>query len=135
VPDRPSYATFGVGCAGSAGTPELQLVNLPALGTTFRVDLVNLPATAGFAYFVVGFSNTVWNSTPLPLDLAILGMPGCTGYVSADGSVLRPAAGGASWSLPLPNNPSLAGLRFYVQGVSLQQSPFTVSNAGEALIW
>lgn len=135
VPDRASFATFGEGCAGSAGVPQLSASTLPTLGGTYTLDLVNLPTTGGLAAFVTGLSNTVWNGLPLPLALASIGLPGCTDYVSVDATVLRgTTAGGAFFQLTIPNNPSLAGITFFNQALSIG-STLAVSNAGQALIY
>jgi hypothetical protein len=130
-PARPSYALFG------SGAVALSSVSLPALGTTFTVSANGMAASSGFAWFVLGFSNTNWLSMTLPLDLAVFGFPGSTGYVSVDFSTLQPVAGGSSsWSLGLPNNPALAGVRFFNQAIELTSGGSLVfSNAGQGFVF
>ena len=115
-----SYSTFGVGCPGSNGTPTLNPLGVPALGQPFSVNVTNLPAGGGVAYMVLGFSNTGWNGQPLPLNLAAFGLsPACSGLVSVDdGNLLLHPSGTATWSIPIPNNPALAGFGFYNQAAS-----------------
>jgi Galactose oxidase, central domain len=136
-PDQASYALFGAGCPGSAGVPDLSALSLPAVGTTFSLQLANLAATPGLAYFAFGLSNTTWIGMPLPRSLASFGMPGCTGYVSVDGGALvGTTAGGALWSLAIPSSPALSGTRFFTQAISIEGAGgLAVSNAGAALMW
>jgi hypothetical protein len=131
-----SFTTFGTGCAGSAGTPQLAAApySLPWLGDTFTMRLTNLPAQPAAMFF--GVSKTSWGAFSLPLALGPFGMPGCTLYVSVDLVVgLSVTSGVATLALPVPNLPSLVGLSLYAQGVVV--SPATnsvglvVSNAGD----
>jgi hypothetical protein len=108
---------FGAGC----GAPPLVLQpaagNLPLPGQPFVSVLAVPPATTA-AFLAAGFSDRTIGATPLPLDLAPFGMPGCTLY--QDLSVLalpcQLAGTTASQSLSIPNTTSLAGLRLYLQG-------------------
>lgn len=107
----------GVGCQGTLATaPRLFASALPAIGGTVSLGLAGLPAsTAGFLF--LGFNDKTFGGLPLPLDLALLGMPGCPlsqdvlfgfGY-AAD------ASGAAAQVLPVPNDPALAGLPAFWQ--------------------
>lgn len=135
-----SWSAFGSGCAGSNGVPVLapQAGSLPQNGTTFTLEIGNLPAGGGFAFLALGFDNTLWSGLPLPLDLTSFGLPGCTGYVRVDASVLLGhAAGTASHDIPIPGG--LDGVTFYQQGLSLDPAAGNalggaVSNAGTAVI-
>lgn len=135
-----SYTTFGSGCAGSNGVPALQPQNVPALGSAFRLDVVNLPAGGGVAVLVLGLSNSSWNSLPLPLDLTIIGLPGCTALCSVDfTTLLFHASGLATWTLPVPNLPTLGGMQFFNQAVSLDAAAprpvgAALSNGGHGVI-
>lgn len=132
APPTATYVTFGSGCPGSAGVPTLQPQNLPALGTTFHLDVGNLPAGGGVAWLVLGISNTQWNGLPLPLPLGSLGLQGCTAYCSADtGALLLHTNGTARWYLPLPSVPTLSGMQFYNQALSLD--PLAANPLGVAL--
>ena len=66
----------------------------------------------------MGFSKTSWGGIPLPYDLSNLGFWNCTQFISLDFTIALVNNGGvATWAIPVPNNPSLIGLSFYVQGV------------------
>ncbi len=108
---------FGSGCKGSSGNlPEISWQGAPSVGSTdFKLVLRNGPA-AGAVILFLGASNTRWDSTSLPLDLAILGMTGCELLVSPDLSLRGSATGGKSVaSLPIPNDPRLRGANVYAQ--------------------
>ncbi len=117
-----SYVPFGAGCSGPGGAPVLAAdgYSLPWLGTSFTARASNLPSTvAGLMY--TGFSRTSWGGNPLPFDLSILGMTGCPLLVSADVPFPLTATppGAATWTLPIPNTPSLAGVEFFNQAIVL----------------
>lgn len=138
--DQPaSYATYGRGCAGSAGVPQLASTARPWLGEAFRVRFNQLPASAVAATVTLGVSNRNWLGVPLPLSLAGLGMPGCDLLASAEFTLTVPAsAGAASLALSLCACPELAGLAFYQQGFVLDASAnaagVVVSNAGAGVL-
>ena len=88
--------TFGEGCHGA----DVGWLGAPVLGThDFTVTYGGGPAGAA-AVVLLGASGDAWGSTPLPLDLAALGAPGCTLLVSPD--LLVPYATGAKGTLELP---------------------------------
>ena len=67
------------------------------------------------------------------------GLPGCTGYVSLDLSfVLASQSGVCDWTIPIPNNPSITGFQFFVQGFVLDPgvnpAGLVASNAGAAVV-
>ncbi|GAB4147138.1 MAG: hypothetical protein Fur0037_15290 [Planctomycetota bacterium] len=136
----PTYVTFGTGCAGSAGVPALDPRTVPALGGTFRLDVLHLPPAGGAIYMVLGLNRRVWNGLPLPLDLSPLGMPGCLAYTNVrGGGLVLHANGTATWMLALPAAPSLSGLHIFNQAVSLDPlagNPLgaAVSDAGDGLL-
>lgn len=135
-----SYTAFGSGCAGSLGVPSLAAApgSRPAMGTTFRADIDNLPN--GLAVIATGLSNTTTTTgQSLPLDLTFLGMPGCS--LLADPIVLQTVVGAgnsAQWVWQLPNAANLYGVTFYNQALSLDlnANPFgvTVSNGAEGVL-
>lgn len=140
-PASATFAAFGVGCPGSAGTPTLDASpgSLPSLGSTFRLSLTNLPQGPMLVLGALGFSASAWQGTPLPRDLVVMGMPGCTQYVAVDASYPRLSVlGFTMWPIPIPAVPSLSGLPFYVQAMvpDPAANPFgaTVTNAGVATI-
>lgn len=140
-PVAASVVAFGAGCAGSAGVPLLAAApgSLPRLGSTLTMQLSVLPAPAVVVFGVLGLSNTSFVGAPLPRSLGVLGMNGCTQYVSFDlGLSLPAAAGAANWPLALPNNLALLGLRVYAQSLVPDGgvNPFgaTVSNAAAIVV-
>ncbi len=115
-----SITTFAQGCAGTLGVPTLQPAGTsrPKLGTTFTVDLDN--TALGGAFVLFGFSNQFSGFGQLPLDLGFFGAPGCSAFVSADTSTF--AFSGqplVQVVASLPNAPALAGIRYYMQALSV----------------
>ena len=67
----------------------------------------------------------------LPLDLAVLGAPGC--LLQSSNEVAVPAIGAVS--LPLPADPALAGLTLYTQGIAVEAgNQLSVSERGDILM-
>lgn len=140
-PNLGDFATFGVGCAGSAGIPHLDVTtsgSLPNLGEALGLRLTSLPpGNPAFAY--LGFSKTTWNGGTLPIDLGLLGAPGCLLRVSAEFLIPVPNLGGtAPLSLPIPDDTGLLGIRFYLQGWVADPTAnalgVAVTNGAEGLI-
>lgn len=121
-PPGPSAAPLGRGCPGSGGTPGLTALALPALGTTVPLQLASLPPQAGLAWLAFGFGIGEWNGSPLPLDLAAFGLPGCDLWIDAAPGLGVPMAhpgSAATHQLALPASPAFAGVHMAVQGVVL----------------
>jgi hypothetical protein len=121
--DLPVYGratNFGVGCAGSIGVPVLSAApgSRPVTGQPFVVELTNLPnSLAAVAFMLTGFTRDFWAGGPLPLDLTIVGMPGCSLLTSSEETVTLPNIGGrASQTLTIPNDSALYGASLYFQG-------------------
>ena len=111
------YGFFAPGCPGTLPVTNLA-GSQPVLGSTLSVTMNNLPFSA--ALMITGLSNTVSSIGPLPVDLTILGMPGCVGRVSLDlTDFVVGAANSATWSLALPNLPTLSGFLLYNQAFVL----------------
>jgi hypothetical protein len=72
-----SYLTFGTGC----GTAQQFAFGDPSIGGTSTYQVFG-PASAP-AVLNIGFSRTNWLGVPLPLDLGIIGAPGCSLYTGA----------------------------------------------------
>ncbi len=131
-----TYAEFGSGCAGSLGVPLIAAAPnaRPALGATFDVVVSNLPF--GIAAMATGLSGSTTSAGfPLPFDLSVIGMSGCSQFVDALVLDLVSASGStATWSWPIPNDGSLFGYRFFNQAFVLDPAAnafgFTASNAG-----
>lgn len=118
-----TYAPFGSGCAGWAGTPWLTANgNRPVLGQPFALSLYNLPPDHS-TLVCFGLSNSNWSGVPLPASLAAVGAPGCTLLVSPDwlGPVFN-WAGYATWTLTIPAVPALAGATFFQQAAAIDHS-------------
>lgn len=136
-----TFDTFGIGCAGGGGVPTLDAAGtLPIVGETLDVRVSGLPQGPFFAVIgLAGISKTMWGATPLPLDLVILGMPGCLLRITPDFvSPMPVSAGAAHWMLPIPADQKFVGVQFHVQALILDPpaNPFgaTVTNAGTVTI-
>ncbi len=71
-------------------------------------------------------------SNPAPLDLAVIGMPGCHLRVSAESLMtLIGANNQATYDLSLPSNPSLVGVALYQQALVFDSG---AGNAFQAVI-
>lgn len=118
-----TYTAFGGGCAGWAGAPWLTAgASRPVLGQTLQVAMYNLPPDHA-TLIGLGWSNTSFQAAPLPLDLGVLGAPGCKLRISPD--LTWPVfnwAGYANWALPIPNQPALVGLTFFQQAAAVDHS-------------
>lgn len=123
-PAKAAFIPFGSGCATSAGIPELagRSGSVPRIGGRFGLDVTVLP-TSQFTRVMglIGTSKTNWGSIPLPLDLIIVGMPGCRLLIAHEFSPqsLPILNGVAEWNFAIPNDPSLAGGTFYLQAMVL----------------
>lgn len=133
-----TYRTFGTGCIGGNNlSPRLVPVAMPALGTTTRVDVVDLPPAGGTIFLAVALSDTFWGPVALPIDLGIIGLTGCRGYTSSDaGILLTHPAGSLSWTLAVPSTPTLSGAVLFLQALSFDAGaprpfPAALSNAAE----
>ena len=121
--------SIGVGCAGSNGVPTLAIANgtTPVTATTVEFSYGNGPTFPGIIPIMsVGFDTQSFQGLTLPLPLALLGLPGCTLYHSADVStsfLSTLMAGEFTWSLSLPNNTNLLGQEFFYQGLHIELPP------------
>lgn len=126
--------------AASAASAVASLIHttLPVSGQTLSLTIQNGPALAT-ALVSLGFSDTLWLGLPLPLDLAIVGVPNCTVFASLDHffAVQLDGTGTGTWSLPIPNGANLHGLRFFNQALILgAPNPLSahLTNAGRGTI-
>jgi hypothetical protein len=111
---EPAITALGGGCAGTNGVPAL-FATSPTLGATVNLTCTSLRPNHA-ALFLIGFSNTNWLGVPLPVDLGLLGMPGCTGYTSADlvNAVVQ-TTGVAQSTVALPTVQTALGVNLHVQ--------------------
>ena len=138
-PSGAGWASFGQGCAGSAGTPALLATGTPQLGQTFAMTVTGLTAPAQTAFGMLGFARDEYLGAPLPVGLATLGMPGCDGWIAPDRfTFLLGQSGQATWNLPIPATQSLSGLAIFAQALVADPGTNTfgavVSNGGEGVI-
>jgi hypothetical protein len=137
------YHTFAGGCVGSNAqvpTWRVRYLEQPLVGTTLVGEFRNAPAN-GVVFPFAGFSRTVASGgIPLPLDLGIVGAPGCVievdpAYLTA---LFTDAAGTAVWALPIPQNPSLSGIvlaqQAFVLDPTVNALGLTITNSGHGLI-
>ncbi len=128
-----------VNCATNTGAiPILSNTGVPELNSSFKVHVSSARNNA-MALFLIGFSDTAWGTVSLPWDLGSFGAVGCKLFAS--GEVIlgfsTTAAGSFTHTLPIPNNLSLLGLKFYNQHVIDEPTlPFglVLGNAGAGKI-
>jgi hypothetical protein len=132
------YVPFGSGCAGSVGMATNTASALPQIGQTMVANIGNLPPP-NLAFFVFGWSRTTSMFGPLPIDLGVVGAPGCLLRVSNDfvGAIVG-SGGSASFSLGIPGSQSFLGLQFFTQALALDPGwnalGAVLSDAAEATI-
>ncbi len=118
--DQGNIKFTGQGCNGSNGkAPTLTYPGAPVQGNpNFQLDLVDCPASVK-ARMMLGLSNTSYSFPPvaLPLDLGIIGAPGCTLDVGIllEFDFFTNGLGELHLPLTLPVNPANHGLTLYVQ--------------------
>ena len=136
------FPSFRVNCSGGGGggaVPALTNNGLPTLGKSFQVNL-NSAAPNSTASLIIGVSKSSWASLKLPLDLGIIGAPGCSLLASAQLQVPTKtnASGSASISITIPNSATLVGKKFYNQYLiydpSINRVGWVASNAGEGMV-
>ncbi len=113
--------TAGIGCNLAAGQPPVLQSGGGDIVASIGAPVFDLmlsraePLRSGL--LTIGGSNTSIGALALPLDLTIMGIPGCTLYDSADGylPLTTTAAGLRGIRAPLPVQPSLAGAIVHLQ--------------------
>ena len=132
-----SVTPYGAGCAGSRGVPQLAALggSLPRVGQTFTTRTTNLPL-GGPVFQLLGVSDTDYGGTPLPLDLTLLGAPGC--WLRTSIETVQPAQnilGAATWSIAIP---PVLGATFHLQTLPFDPTAnglgLTASNGGRVVI-
>ena len=136
------FNAYGSGCVGSGGVPSMQALagSAPTVGSTFTLEIRNLPAAGGAGYVFFGTSNYQFGPLWFPLDTAILGWAGCSGYAAPDtGQFFLHPAGIGSVNLTIPNNPAIQNVTLYAQALSFDAAAangqVAMSNAGEIIIY
>ena len=128
-----AFVTFASGCSGSQATCQLIPRETPQIGKTLEVYLDSVPAN--IAVMAMG-----WTPISPGVSLSGVGMPGCSIHISLDGLIALAGSGGhATWSLSIPYQPALIGVRFYNQALVLDPGASNslgavVSDAAEAVV-
>jgi hypothetical protein len=107
-------------CSPVSGTPDVALLSSarPILGTSFDLVTTNVPPTALLSLSILSLSQL-----PGGIDLAAIGMPGCSVYQPLDLLLSFPVAQGTGLlPVTLPGSPALVG------GKILSQSAVLVPN-------
>ncbi len=107
---------FGGGCAGSLGVPSIRSQTQPRIGTPFYTYVSQPPASQVIALTVLGVSRSAYGPLPLPFDLSLFGMSGCSLAVSPDMLVLHNPSG-FSPGLMMPYIPAFYMTEIYVQAM------------------
>ena len=123
-----NWTATGAGCAGTGGVPALTMVTPPQIGSPFTLAVNGLGS--GVPLMVTGLSPL--NAALFPLGLGF-GF-GCTLFAAPDILQVVGAVGGSgTWSLALPNDPSLAGVHVWNQVLELG-AVSAASNGGDGEI-
>jgi choice-of-anchor C domain-containing protein len=112
-----TYRTFGSGCLGSNGVPNITPNQPPRIGQPFSFIATQVPLNQ-LALVVFGFSRDALGSVTLPLLLDSYGMPGCSLFASPD--IIFTIAdtgpfGAFVWGISLPSEPRAIGIPFFNQ--------------------
>lgn len=131
--------SFGSGCAGAGGLPTIDAAGaIPSIDSSFAVSMSNLPPIGimDIPVGIIGFTDKMSGALPLPLDLGLIGLTGCTLYTSLNKTqTLTNNNGSGSWDVVVPNNPDIFGFHFFLQVVVFDSSiaspgiPLRLSNA------
>lgn len=143
ITDVPTYAAGNVASAtanasgcGTAGVPTIGraiATELPILGQTYVTRTTNLNGPGNLGLMVLGLSGAQGPSgapagspqsiyNPQPLDLTLLGAPGCTLNVNPlqiDVLIADPVTLAADYVLPIPGTPGLQGFTLFFQPAKL----------------
>ncbi len=108
--------TFGTGCQSAGGIPQSLALDTPNIGETVRIRGRRMPAGAAGSLFV-GFEDDFMGGLPLPFELSLLQMPGCSIYTSSEVAVsfVTDAAGKATLDLAIDDDPNIIGMLVYFQ--------------------
>jgi len=112
-----SFTTFGKGCASTTTLPTVSSSTVPMIGMPFTLNIQGFLARPQLGQLMLGVSNSSWGSIPLPLDLTLLGMRGCTLLVSPDltSFFILDWQGQSKIATTIPSDPTLFGAQIYGQ--------------------
>lgn len=128
----PGYGFIGAGCTGTLGIPTNVSTTQPVVGGAATIVVGRLPLD--IAVLIFG----TFRLDP-PIDLGIVGMPGCRAFapLEATGTLLG-AGNAATFPFAIPNNPTLVGTQIYSQAASLDPGVnalgFSISDAAVLLV-
>ncbi|HKB17215.1 MAG TPA: integrin alpha, partial [Planctomycetota bacterium] len=130
----PTGTILGTGCPGSSGrVPRISISGgTPNSAGNPAIAIHLSSALAGtIAALIVGFDATSWLGVPLPIDLGILGIPGCSLRVSADVLLVTTTngSGRAVFPHPTPADPALSGATVYYQWFVVDPGPALLPGA------
>ncbi len=116
-----SSSAYGNGCLGTNGQrPTVGAATGPWIGEPFSVTTTNLAAATAPSVALVGFSNTSWLGTPLPIDLGVIGMTGCSLRTSVESTFpMTVNSAIANLTFTVPNDPTVVGGHAYFQSAHL----------------
>ncbi len=124
TPKPASTASFGLPCPTPSGQrPILRPApaSRPWIGDSFVLEVTPNPQQNA-AFMAFGLSKQNLGPFSLPMSLTSLGAPGCTVLVAPTVVAAIPMGPELRWTLPIPNQISLAGIRFYTQGLLLDST-------------
>ncbi len=121
-------SSLGTGCTGSNGrVPNHTITHNngacgPQQGTTTSYNIADGPAN-GMAVLQFGTRTDFNGGTPLPLDLGLIGAPGCTLYhdLGFDVSFGTDAGGSGRVTFASPADPATVGFNLYTSVTMLDQ--------------
>ena len=121
---QPRIARHGIGCATAAGALDLSpaVGSLPQLGTSFVLELSNLPSTSA-AWIALGTQIDTWQGEALPIDLQAVGLSGCHLWIGPSTlNGMTTVGATAQATIALPALPMLSGRVLAAQGIVLDSN-------------
>ena len=116
-------SVYGTACGGSQGQLQAIALGTPLPGQSIGIRVYNLPPQS-VGLTCIGLSRTQSAFGALPLDLGVIGVPGCWLLQSLE-STTAFATGSSQYlnlTVNLPNWPALAGIQLFFQAVMLDAS-------------
>jgi hypothetical protein len=129
------HVTGSTTAFGSSCGPFQWASGLPRLGATTQY-LTNGLANS-FFLLGFGFSNTVWNGSPLPASLAPFGsQAGCNALCSVENTLtgISNGSGVVQVPIPLPASYAFLGFTYFTQYYALDTAQFRTSNGIRSVI-
>ncbi len=126
----PGVTPFGHACPDSFGVEPVIGVGVGArLGLSLAINLSQAHPSATMAVLGLGYSDTMWNGVPLPIDMSSMGWNGCQWFISAEDRPVEPMTTGpvgqrrrAIHQIYIPPDPLLLGLDLFSQWAVFESS-------------